>query len=103
VREWSRSDKRAAWAIERADRERITVLERFFETLGYLPHEALIRARVFYFHQIGYYAIDVHETIAERRRNVSTYMDILCGAQQLAAARASLTPGRVRKPLRLAK
>jgi AcrR family transcriptional regulator len=100
VREWSRSDQRAAWAIERADRERITTLEQFFEALGYAPHEALIRARVFYYHQIGYYAIDVHETIAERRRNAGTYMDILCGADRLSAARTKAGVTRLRKPLR---
>src|SRR3546814_16681754 len=57
VREWARGDKRAGWAVERADRERLERLRAFFEALGYDRQHAAIRARVFYYHQIGYYAI----------------------------------------------
>ena len=89
VREWSRVDAHTAWAVERADRERLAVLQRFFETIGYEGEQAASRARVFYYHQIGYYAIGVRQSIAERRRNAELYIDILCGAPALAAARAS--------------
>lgn len=87
VRELARSDPRAAWAMERADRKRMTSLRRFFEALGYDEEEAPVRARVFYYHQIGYYAIGVRQSVAERRRKARLYIDILCGAEQLAAAR----------------
>jgi AcrR family transcriptional regulator len=89
VREWSRSDHRAARAVERADRYRIAVLEQFFDALGYNAEEKSIR---FYFHQIGYYALDVRESATERRRHAHVYLDILCGADRLEAARkAALT------------
>lgn len=88
VREWSRSDQRATWAIERADRNRIATLEEFFRAIGYQAKEAVIRAKIFYFHQIGYYAIGVRESAAERRRNLGVYTDILCGADRIAAGRA---------------
>jgi len=94
VREWARSDQRAAWAVERTDRERLQTLTRFFEALGYDDEEAPIRARVFYYHQIGYYAIGVQQSTAERRRALHTYLDILCGAGVLAAARAETGTGR---------
>jgi AcrR family transcriptional regulator len=94
VREWSRSDQRAAWAVERTDRERTEMLQRFFEALGYDAEEAPIRARVFYYHQIGYYAIGVRQSIAERRRAAQYYLDILCGKEALAAARASIARRR---------
>jgi hypothetical protein len=87
VREWARSDKRAAWAVERADRERLSVLQRFFKIVGYKDKEADIRARVLYYHQIGYYAIGVRQSISERRRNKDTYLEILCGAEVRASAR----------------
>lgn len=89
VREWARSDQRAAWAVEREDRLRMATLKRFFEALGYGMDEALIRARVFYYHQIGYYVIGVRQSPAERRRKAKLYVDILCGAECLAAARAA--------------
>ncbi|HZG45692.1 MAG TPA: helix-turn-helix domain-containing protein [Allosphingosinicella sp.] len=87
VREWARSDQRAAWAVERMDRNRMAALRRFFEALGYEDEEAQIRARVFYYHQIGYYAIGVRQSTAERRRKAKLYLDIICGADRLAAAR----------------
>lgn len=93
VREWARSDQRAAWAVERADRERIRKLESFFKALGYDKEEAPIRARVFYFHQIGYYAIGVRQSLAERRRNARLYIDILCGHDVMERVRAAKGTG----------
>lgn len=89
VRDWARSDQRAAWAVEREDRLRMGTLKRFFLALGYGEDVALIRGRVFYYHQIGYYAIGVRQSTAERRRKAALYIDILCGAECLAAARAA--------------
>jgi AcrR family transcriptional regulator len=89
VREWARSDKRAAWAVERADRERLATLQRCFEALGYDHAKAGIRARVFYYHQVGYYAIGVRQSITERRRNAVHYIEILCGEEALSGARAA--------------
>jgi AcrR family transcriptional regulator len=90
VREWARSDQRAAWAVERADRSRMATLKTFFDALGYTDEEAATRARVFYYHQIGYYAIGVRQSTAERRRKASLYIEILCGADRLEAARKAL-------------
>jgi len=94
VREWARADKRAEWAVERADRERLETLQKFFEAIGYDNEHAAIRARVFYYHQIGYYAIGVRQSISERRKNARLYLDILCGEEAIAAARASATKSR---------
>ncbi|MGL3821765.1 TetR/AcrR family transcriptional regulator [Sphingopyxis sp. R3-92] len=91
VREWARADTRIAWAIERADRERIETLQIFFEAIGYGGEQAATRARVFYYHQIGYHAIGVRQSIPERRRNAEHYINILCGEQALAEARATWT------------
>ena len=87
VREWARADKRAGWAVERADRERLETLQKFFEAIGYDSAHAAIRARVFYYHQIGYYAIGVQQSVSERRKNAQLYIDILCGADAIVAAR----------------
>lgn len=94
IREWARSDKRAEWAVERADRDRLETLQKFFEAIGYDTDHAAIRARVFYYHQIGYYAIGVRQSIAERRRAAQLYVEILCGEEALTAARALANRGR---------
>ncbi len=87
VREWGRADAHAGRAIEAADADRIATLVTLFGALGYSHGEAAIRARVFYYHQIGYYAMNVRESEAERKRNAPIYLDILCGHERLEAAR----------------
>jgi AcrR family transcriptional regulator len=89
VREWARSDQRAEWAVERRDRNRLARLQRFFTILGYETDEASMRARVFYFHQIGFYAIGVKASIADRRRDAKLYTEVLCGGQVLRDARGA--------------
>lgn len=83
VRDWSRNDERAAWAVERVDARRIATLARLFLALGCEAPEADVRARVFYFHQIGYYAIGIKQTAAERRRLVPVYLRILIGTEHM--------------------
>lgn len=53
VRAWSHSDSRVAKAVERSDEERISTMTDYFAALGCNATEAAVRARVFYFHQIG--------------------------------------------------
>ena len=91
VRAWAHADAAAARAVEEADTARLASLERIFAALGCQGQEARIRARVFYFHQIGYYAIGVKETAQQRRRLLGNYLQILCGEENLRAA--ALTSG----------
>lgn len=92
VREWARSDQRVALAVQNADRERIAGLSAFFSILGYDDEESDIRARVFYFHQIGYFAIGIETSVEDRLRAAPKYLDILCGAEALAVARKGQPP-----------
>lgn len=92
VRDWARSDPRAAWAMGRADRQRVEAMRMFFAQLGYDPSEAELRARVLYYHQIGYYALGVRESRAARRRNVPLYLRILIGEDWAERARIATAP-----------
>jgi AcrR family transcriptional regulator len=99
VRSWAHSDTRTASAVQVADVQRIATLTAIFRGLRCEESEAAVRARVFYFHQIGYYLIDLHEDRKSRREHVSTYISILCGEHHLAAAR-SWNPGRTQASMR---
>lgn len=88
VRAWAQADATVAAAVERMDRRRIAALTRIFVALGCVGPEAAIRARVLYFHQIGYYAIGVRATAAARLRAADRYVRILCGEDHLERARA---------------
>ncbi|MDH0866505.1 helix-turn-helix domain containing protein [Mitsuaria sp. GD03876] len=87
VRAWAHADAAVARVVEEVDTARIASLQRLFAALGCKPQEARIRARVFYFHQIGYYAIGVQESEPQRRRLLGHYLSILCGEENLRAAR----------------
>lgn len=88
VRAWAQSDAAVATAVGRMDRRRIAALTRIFVALGCDQPEAALRARVLYFHQIGYYAIGVKATAAARLRTADRYVRILCGEDHLERARA---------------
>lgn len=79
VRNWARTSKVAAAAVRRVDARRIEILHRIFIDLGYADPEALVRARITYFHQVGYYAIDVQEDPEIRRSLVPVYIRVLVG------------------------
>ena len=87
IREWARISQPVADVVHAVDQKRIDAIRKIFIGFGYKPKDALIRARVMYWHQIGYYSIGVHETTEERENNVSTYMDVLGGEKYLAALR----------------
>lgn len=79
VREWARISQPVADVVHAKDDRRIAVLRKIFVGLGYAPKDALIRARVFYWHQIGYYAVGFRETVSTRESNLPTYIRVLAG------------------------
>lgn len=79
VRDWARVSRAAAAATHRADERRIEVLRRVFLDLGYEDPEALVRARVTYFHQVGYYALAIRDEPKSRRALAPMYAQVLLG------------------------
>jgi hypothetical protein len=79
VRDWARTSKKVARAVARVDKLRITIIRDMFLHMGYEEVEALVRARITYFHQIGYYTIAPRERPAERRKLVPIYERLLTG------------------------
>lgn len=79
VRDWARSQPHVAKAVRRVDDDRIAVLARIFGDMGYPPDEAFVRARITYFHQVGYYAMGVKEDREQRLRLVPLYARVLTG------------------------
>lgn len=79
VRGWARKAPSVAKAVHRVDDAWIALLEEVFRHSGYGGDEALVRARIVYFHQIGYYALDIRETLEERVRLIPIYYEALLG------------------------
>lgn len=55
------------------------MFREIFEAMAYEGAEARIRARVRYYHQVGYQVMRVEESIEERLRNHPYYTEILTG------------------------
>jgi len=79
VREWARKDPAVARAVHAVDEQRIAALTRMMKAYGYRGDEALVRARILYFHQVGYYALDLGESRARRRHLEPLYVSALLG------------------------
>jgi AcrR family transcriptional regulator len=79
VRDWARVSGKVANAVRRTDDIRIDVLRQVFVDLGYEGREAFVRARICYFHQVGYYALGVRESREERLRLMPLYTRVLAG------------------------
>jgi len=79
VREWARVSADVARVVLAADQKRIAVLRRIFLDLGYRDPEALVRARITYFHQVGYYTLGLRESLATRLKLGPYYTKVLLG------------------------
>jgi AcrR family transcriptional regulator len=79
IRDWARHAGHVAESVRRIDDERVEILILLFERLGYGPTEALVRARTSYYHQVGYYALKVVQTLEERRALFPAYFRVLTG------------------------
>jgi|SRR5579862_1217005 len=79
IRDWAGGTPSVAAALARIDAERMRILEEIFLDLGYSATEAMIRARVTYYHQVGYYTLAVRESRETRRQFLPLYTKILTG------------------------
>lgn len=79
VRDWARRSDHAAAEVNRADAERLAAITALFARHGASPAEATVRARTLYFMQIGYYALEIRETLADRLSLLGDYVLAFCG------------------------
>jgi AcrR family transcriptional regulator len=79
VREWARRSAHVRKAIDRSERLRIEALKALFGRFGYEDQDAFVRARVLYYMQIGYYALDLREPIEARLRLTPHYLKAFTG------------------------
>lgn len=79
MRVWGRKSENVAAETKRIDEAWMELLTGVFERRGNAPEMATARARVMYFHQIGYYTLDLREDLESRIRNFPLYHEILTG------------------------
>jgi len=81
LREWARRSSEVRNMVDFEDEARITSLCEFFTRFGYAMPDALIRARVLYYSQIGFYALEVKEPLATRLSYTAAYFECFTGQQ----------------------
>lgn len=87
VREWARRSDHVHSIVQTADAERVAALARMFQRAGYPSKEAFIRARILYYMQIGYFALDVNEPL---KRRMSYLHEYLLGFTGVAPSRRAI-------------
>ena len=79
IRAWARVDQNVRELVHAIDLGRIKAIADIFLQDGRDAHEAEARARIVYFHQIGYYALELGETSQERLAMIPHYSRVLFG------------------------
>jgi AcrR family transcriptional regulator len=90
IREWARRAPGVRRALDRSDSERTAAIKAMFERFGYREQDALVRARVLYYMQIGYYALDIREPMEARLALTPLYLEAITGLVPTEAEISSL-------------
>ena len=75
VRDWARGDPELQKVITTADQQRMDAIIAMFADHGFSQQQAIIRARNFYYIQMGYYALNVKELTSIRISYLPTYFE----------------------------
>jgi len=73
VRNWARLDGDVLEMVRQEDSLRIAAIACLFSRFGFAEDEAAVRGRVLYFAQVGYHAMDVDDSMAERMNMLEHY------------------------------
>ena len=84
IREWARRSEAVRRALDFSDDARLEALAEMFARFGFAKGEAEVRARIVYFTQIGYYALDVRETTEQRMARAVDYLFCMTGQHPTA-------------------
>jgi AcrR family transcriptional regulator len=74
IREWARRDVSLRARVDHADQSRISALTTAFERHGFAPEDADARARILYFMQLGYHALEIREDKDTRMSRLAPYI-----------------------------
>lgn len=79
MREWAHRSLPIRGSVREADEARLKALASLFSRFGYPSQEALVRARIVYYSQLGYYTLEVSETLADRLALLEDYYEAYTG------------------------
>lgn len=87
IRSWARTDPALRARVKADDDARLGAIRDMYERARRPTSEAVVAARNLYYMQMGYYALEVEETLDTRMSYLSSYVQSYIG-EPLAADRA---------------
>ncbi|MEL6198043.1 MAG: TetR/AcrR family transcriptional regulator [Pseudomonadota bacterium] len=81
VRDWARHADDVRRIVAAEDDDRVRAIAAFFERMGYGSTDGFIRARILYFTQISYYALQLEEPMALRVSYLEAYFRAFTGRE----------------------
>ena len=94
VRDWARRSGSVRALLDKSDNQRLDALTDMFRRYGYADGESEVRARILYFTQIGYDALDQKEDWDTRISRAAHYLYCLSGKEPADADVESLNQVR---------
>lgn len=85
MRDWAHSNDLTRAVLAEVDNRRIAQLQAMFDDMGFGTRSSRVRALMTYFHQSGYYRMEIDETPEERLANIPYYAEILVGSGFISA------------------
>ncbi|MCP3975260.1 MAG: TetR family transcriptional regulator [bacterium] len=79
VRDWGRRDPAVGVRIASADEARLEALAVMFGRYGFDTPECVVRARLLYHSQVGYYAAGTDDSLASRLGYLPYYLEAMAG------------------------
>ncbi len=89
VRDWGRRDPDVAQRVQTADDQRVAAVAAMFSQHGFADADALVRARLLYHSQVGYYAVGTDEAMAIRLGYLPYYLRSMTGEEATTEELAS--------------
>lgn len=74
IRDWSRRSSNVRSALQRSDQMRLAALQEMFQKFDYPELEAIARARILYYMQIGYDDAQLNEPMDVRSKLLDAYL-----------------------------
>ncbi len=81
VRDWARKSASVRRILDQSDARRLGALTGMFRRYGYDDMNAISRARILYFMQIGYNDAELHEPMEERMKLLPNYLSAFTGRE----------------------
>lgn len=85
VRDWARRSGKVRSLLDRSDARRLEALTQMFARFGFAELEAMTRAKVLYYMQLGYDMAEPNESHAHRLQMTPYYLKVFTGCEPSAS------------------